>query len=567
VCVSAAVALECVIVASPAAASVRPTVAALSRHRGPYWGATLVAVRGSNLGDAQKVMFGSETGYALRVVSPTKLLVIDPEHDYGTVHVRVLTSTGTWSSRTPADRFTFTRPTMNTPIMGGLTARQEQRISARVRAAHRGVRIARWRRRWTPAMGATAVRRARSWLGLPYSWAGGNGAGPTLGVCAHNGGDLDCHVVGFDCSGLTLYAWAPYKQLIHYAASQHSQAGRFHPTKRQLMPGDLVFFSGYIANGIGHVAVYVGNGMVIQSAQSGTQVMRSRLVDVIAESGRYRGATRPMSTGRQGPGPRVSSLGSRKIPAKGGFVRITGRHLGATTSVSIGGRTIYSFAKRGARHLKVRVPAHHPGRVMMSVSNAWGTVHRRVAYVPAPQISSLSPPSGPTTGHTNVAITGAGLAAVHRVTVGGNPVEFHALAPNRLTFVTPAHEPGPVTVTVTSRFGTSTPGTYTFVTPGTTSKRPAPTRATPGTAAPGHVVRGSTPRAGAPPTLRRTPPSTHDPGLATAGDRVGDYWYLVGRLLTERADPAVNSCVNAQPDGFTGCLARTVLLRHQVRAR
>jgi hypothetical protein len=166
-----------------------------------------------------------------------------------------------------------------------------------------------------------------------------------------------------------------------------------------------------------------------------------------------------------------------------------------------------------------------------------------------------------------VAITGAGLAAVHRVTVGGNPVEFHALAPNRLTFVTPAHEPGPVTVTVTSRFGTSTPGTYTFVTPGTTSKRPAPTRATPGTAAPGHVVRGSTPRVGAPPTLRRTPPSTHDPGLATAGDRVGDYWYLVGRLLTERADPAVNSCVNAQPDGFTGCLARTVLLRHQVRAR
>src|SRR3954468_2129197 len=73
-CVLAAVALECVIIASPSAASVRPTVAALSRHRGPYWGATLVAVRGSNLGDVEKVMFGSETGYALHVVSPTKLV-------------------------------------------------------------------------------------------------------------------------------------------------------------------------------------------------------------------------------------------------------------------------------------------------------------------------------------------------------------------------------------------------------------------------------------------------------------------------------------------------------------
>jgi hypothetical protein len=333
------------------------------------------------------------------------------------------------------------------------------------------------------------------------------------------------------------------------------------------MPGDLVFFSGYIADGIGHVAVYVGHGMVIQSAQSGTQVMRSRLVDVIAESGRYRGATRPMSTGRQGPGPRVSSLGSRAIPAKGGFVRITGRHLGATTSVSIGGRTIYSFARRGATHLKVTVPAHHPGPVMMSVSNAWGTVHRRVVYVPAPHISSLSPSSGPTTGQTSVTIAGAGLGAVHRVTVGGSPVVFHKVALNRLTFVTSAHAAGPATVAVTSRFGTSTPATYTFVTPGTTSTRPLQTRTKPGAAAPGHDVRGSTQRAGVPPAARRSPPTTHNAGTATAGDRVGDYWYLVGRLLTERAHPDVDSCVDAQPDRFTGCLERSVLLPHQVQAR
>jgi cell wall-associated NlpC family hydrolase len=551
----AAVALECVVLAAPAVAGSRPTVTALSRHRGPYWGATRVVVRGSNLGDVRKVMFGANTGYALHVVSSTKLAVIDPEHGYGTVHVRVVGPAGA-SLRTVRDRFTYTRPTMNTPIMGGLTARQEQRISARVRAAHHGVRIAARRKRWTPAMGATAARRARSWLGLPYSWAGGNGAGPTPGVCAHNGGDLDCHVVGFDCSGLTLYAWSPYMQLIHYAASQHSEAGRFHPTKAQLVPGDLVFFSGYIADGIGHVAVYVGHGMVIQAAQSGTRVMRSRLVDVIAESGVYRGATRPMSHGRQGPSPRVSALGSHKIPAAGGYVRITGRHLASTTSVSIGGRTIYSFASRSATYLKVRVPAHRPGPVMLSVSNAWGTVHRNLAYVGAPTISSLSPASGPTAGHTEVTIGGTGLTAALRVELGGRTVAFRRAASNHLTFKTPAHAAGSVPVTVTSRFGTSNAVPYTFGAPATNSARHGPYRTEPRPSRIARTARGSTPGAGTPGGARRDAQRT---STGSSGDRIGVYWYLVGRLSVERYSRGVRGCAEASSGRFTDCLARAVL--------
>jgi cell wall-associated NlpC family hydrolase len=556
-CALAAVAASCVIVAAPAVAATGPHVTGLSRHRGPYWGASLVIVRGSNFEGARKVMFGATKGYALQVVSATKLIVIDPGHDYGTVHVRVVTSAGT-SRRTAMDRFTFTRPTMTTPIMGGLTARQEQRISARVRAAHRGVHIARRSRRWTAAMGATAVRRSRSWLGLPYSWAGGNGYGPTRGVCAHNGGDMDCHVVGFDCSGLSLYAWAPYEQLIHYAATQHRQAGRFHPTIGQLMPGDLVFFSGYIANGIGHVAVYVGHGMVIQAAQSGTQVMRSRLVDVIAESGRYRGATRPMSTGRQGPGPRISSLGSQQVPAKGGYARITGRHLGSVTAVSVGGRTIYSFAKRTATHLKVRVPAHHAGRVSMAVSNAWGTVQRTLVYTAAPHIWSLSPSSGPTTGGTKVTVAGTGLTSVARVTLGGKAIKFRVLARNRLRFTAPAHAAGSLTVTVTSRFGTSNRERYTFVAPSTESARPASGRPRPGGPGSSRTERGSTRNAGASPNARRSAPTIANADTVSIGDHIGDGWYLVGRLLVERPRSSVKSCVDGNPRRLTECLERAV---------
>jgi hypothetical protein len=335
---------------------------------------------------------------------------------------------------------------------------------------------------------------------------------------------------------LTLYAWSPYKQLVHYAASQHVEAGRFHPTKAQLVPGDLVFFSGYIPNGIGHTAVYVGRGMVIQAAQSGTQVMRSRLVDVIAESGVYRGATRPMSVGRQGPGPHISSLGSHQIPAAGGYVRITGRHLGTATSVSIGGKTIYSFARRSAGYLKVRVPAHRPGPVSMSVSNAWGTVHRKLVYVGAPEITSLSPSSGPSAGHTKVTITGTGLTAAKRVDLGGHPVEFHIGAPGQLSFTTPAHAPGSVPVTVTSRFGTSNAAPYTYGAGSTNStwRSPGRTGPTPPSRV-GRTSRGSAPAAGTPRGAGHA--SRGSANTFTPGDRIGVYWYLVGRLWVGRFTP------------------------------
>ena len=227
-CVLALIALVPVVASAPATAGTRPSVTGLSFHHATYRGGARLTVRGHNFTHVKKVTFGLKRGWNVKVWSSTTLTVTTPEHDYGQVNVRVWTATGT-SSKVSADRFTFKRPTMNTHIQGGLTGRQEQRISAKIRATHRGVFTASRSSRWTPAMGATAVARARSWLGLPYSWAGGNSRGPTLGVCAHNGGDLDCHIVGFDCSGLALYAWAPYKQLVHYASTQHSTAGRFHP--------------------------------------------------------------------------------------------------------------------------------------------------------------------------------------------------------------------------------------------------------------------------------------------------------------------------------------------------
>ena len=144
---------------------------------------------------------------------------------------------------------------------------------------------------WTAAKGRTAVARAEHWLGWPYAWAGGNASGPTYGVCAGDGAWNDCHVIGFDCSGLAMNAW-PQAGLAHYAATQYLQ-GSYHPSMSNLMPGDLVFWSsdGSVA-GIHHVAIYIGGGNVIQAPESGEVIQITGLYNV---SWGLFGATRPLT--------------------------------------------------------------------------------------------------------------------------------------------------------------------------------------------------------------------------------------------------------------------------------
>jgi len=123
--------------------------------------------------------------------------------------------------------------------------------------------------------GAGAVRRvidrAMSQLGVQYAWGGGNGRGPTLGV--RDGGVADAfgdfRRVGFDCSGLMIYAFAGAGlSLPHYSGYQYSSGRQVPVGARQ--PGDMLFFAN--DGVIGHVALYVGNGMMIEAPYSGSAV-------------------------------------------------------------------------------------------------------------------------------------------------------------------------------------------------------------------------------------------------------------------------------------------------------
>jgi cell wall-associated NlpC family hydrolase len=124
-----------------------------------------------------------------------------------------------------------------------------------------------------PAGGSakTVINRALSQLGVQYAWGGGNANGPTRGI--RDGGVADAfgdfNKVGFDCSGLMIYAFAGVGiRLPHYSGYQ-ATAGRRVPLS-QKAPGDMLFWA--TGGRIHHVALYIGNDQMIEAPYSGSRV-------------------------------------------------------------------------------------------------------------------------------------------------------------------------------------------------------------------------------------------------------------------------------------------------------
>lgn len=115
-----------------------------------------------------------------------------------------------------------------------------------------------------------AIDRGMSQLGVPYSWGGGDENGPTKGI--RDGGVADSfgdyNKVGFDCSGLMIYAFAGLGiSLPHYTGYQYT-AGKQVPSS-DMKRGDMLFYG---PNASQHVALYLGDGKMLEAPQSGSVV-------------------------------------------------------------------------------------------------------------------------------------------------------------------------------------------------------------------------------------------------------------------------------------------------------
>jgi hypothetical protein len=125
--------------------------------------------------------------------------------------------------------------------------------------------------------GDAIVAAAASQAGRPYCFAGGNLNGPT-----HGTGGTGCggSTVGFDCTGLTLYAvyQATGKDLSH-DGRQATEGGQIIHNTSELLPGDLVFFGGSL-NNFEHAGVYAGGGKIWDALNEGIPVQLHTLAQV-----------------------------------------------------------------------------------------------------------------------------------------------------------------------------------------------------------------------------------------------------------------------------------------------
>ncbi|MHB1731844.1 MAG: C40 family peptidase [Ferrimicrobium acidiphilum] len=128
----------------------------------------------------------------------------------------------------------------------------------------------------------TVITAAQQFVGnTPYVWGGGTSLGPSMGLNGQGAVGPAGYQgkPGFDCSGLTLYAYAKAGiTLPHYSGLggqfsivEHSPT--FTTSISKLQPGDLVFFVGQGDGGTranpGHVGIYIGNGKMIDAPTVG----------------------------------------------------------------------------------------------------------------------------------------------------------------------------------------------------------------------------------------------------------------------------------------------------------
>lgn len=120
---------------------------------------------------------------------------------------------------------------------------------------------------------AAGIAAGMTWIGTPYSWGGGGSSGPTLGICGPDGAENDCHLIGFDCSGLTRYVGARWGASLPQLSGGQRDPGHGVDWS-QAQPGDVVGYDGHVTIYLG---TFAGVRMQLEAPQSGDMVRISRV--------------------------------------------------------------------------------------------------------------------------------------------------------------------------------------------------------------------------------------------------------------------------------------------------
>lgn len=114
------------------------------------------------------------------------------------------------------------------------------------------------------------IARGLAQRGVPYSWAGGNIDGPSLGTGA------GASIVGFDSSGLIQYIYAGVNAKLPRSSGAMYNVGE-KVTPAQALPADLIFYG---PEGSQSVTMFLGNNEMLEVTDAGVAVSPVRTTDM-----------------------------------------------------------------------------------------------------------------------------------------------------------------------------------------------------------------------------------------------------------------------------------------------
>jgi hypothetical protein len=139
--------------------------------------------------------------------------------------------------------------------------------------------------------GAAVVAQARRYLGVPYVWGGTDPA------------------TGLDCSGLVQLVYRNLGVDLPRVSYDQATVGQPVPDLAHAQPGDILAF-GTPAD---HVAIYIGNGQMIEAPHTGSQVRVSDVYETPSAIRRVLPAAPPSVPGAA----RVAALGTPPVSVLG----------------------------------------------------------------------------------------------------------------------------------------------------------------------------------------------------------------------------------------------------------
>ncbi|MGW3955218.1 IPT/TIG domain-containing protein [Streptomyces sp. NPDC004752] len=161
--------------------------------------------------------------------------------------------------------------------------------------------------------------------------------------------------------------------------------------------------------------------------------------------------------------PIITSLSPTQGPAAGGTaVTLTGSGFTGASSVKFGTNPA-QFTTLSDTTISCTAPAGS-GSSAVTVTAPSGTSNSvTFTYLPTPVIGSITPTQGPTAGGNSVTITGTALSGATAVMFGSHSATITANIGTQINVQAPADAAGPVSLTVTTGGGTSTPVSYFYV--------------------------------------------------------------------------------------------------------